>query len=111
MSRLKTIPALPKFLFALSNLFCKQYEKDWGGGGSPIRRNKGGASKSNRRESVGVLDATWGCQRDGLDVAGEHLHGCRASKQIKRDELPLGGLVLVLWRRLKATRASGTVHM
>lgn len=49
---------------------------------------------------MGVLEVTWGCQRDGLDVAGEHLRGREAGKQIKRDELALGGLVSDLWRPL-----------
>lgn len=72
----------------------KQEEEE--GKNSPIEHNKKEHQSGYRGESVGVLEATWGCQRDGLDVTGEHLHGRKAGKQIKRDELALGGLILDL---------------
>ena len=64
--------------------------------------NKGSIKAAIEEKSVGVLGATWGCQRDSLDVTGEHLHGRKAGKQIKRDELALCGLVLDLWRQFGA---------
>lgn len=79
------------------------------GKNSPIQHNKREHQSSYRRESVRVLDTTRGCQRDGLDVTGEHLHGCKAGKQIKRDELALGGLVLDLWGQLRVS-AKQRVH-
>lgn len=63
------------------------------GQNGPVRHNKGSIKAAIKEESAAVLGVTWGCQRDGLDVTREHLPGCKASKQIKRDELTLGGLV------------------
>lgn len=76
-------------------LFYKQEEAGKNTAASDIIKEQ--HQSGYRGESIGALDAAWGCQRDGLDGAGEHLSGCKAGKQIKRDELQLGGLLLASW--------------
>lgn len=90
---------LPKWPSSFDFTLSEPLLKTRGGGGKyrPIRHNKEQHQSSYRRQSIGALGATWGCQRDGLDGAGEHLSGCKAGKQIKRDELQLGGLLLASW--------------
>lgn len=51
-----------------------------------MERNKGSFKAAIEGNQSRVLEATWGCQCDGLDVTGEYLHGRKAGKQIKRDE-------------------------
>lgn len=90
------------FSLCTEGLISRLRKQEEEGKNSPIEQNKKEHQSSYRGESVGVLEATWGCQRDGLDVTGEHLHGRKAGKQIKRDELALGGLILDLWSRAEA---------